>query len=237
MSSRTKKRPRAETAPTGYIGTGRVYVVLAGAYLQTARVRKAGRHESTEPVLLSSDEHANYISRTLGRDPALYRPDITHQCLLTLLDSPLNKADRLRVYIHTAQNVLVEVHPRVRMPRTFARFSGLMAQLLEKRRIMATNSNEVLLRVIQNPITKYLPVGSRKILLTDTSDHLNDIRQVAVDEVGDNEDIVFAIGAISHGEVAPEWTEESMAISVYSCSAAMICSRVCHAFEGRYGIL
>jgi rRNA small subunit pseudouridine methyltransferase Nep1 len=153
------------------------------------------------------------------------------------MDSPLNKADRLRVYIHTEQNVLIELHPRVRVPRTFTRFSGLFAQLLEKRRIMATNANEVLMKVIQNPITKYLPVGSRKILLTDTSERLRDIRQVAVDEVADHQDIVFAIGAISHGDIDPEWTEESMAISAYSCSAAMICSRVCHAFEGRYGIL
>lgn len=48
------------------------------------------------------------------------------QCLLTLLDSPLNKAGRLQVYIHTAKGVLIEVNPHVRIPRTFKRFSGLM---------------------------------------------------------------------------------------------------------------
>mgnify|MGYP002717791355 FL=1 len=48
------------------------------------------------------------------------------QCLLTLLDSPLNKAGRLQVYIHTAKGVLIEVNPAVRIPRTFKRFSGLM---------------------------------------------------------------------------------------------------------------
>ena len=31
------------------------------------------------------------------------------QCLLTLLDSPLNKAGLLQVYIHTARGVLIEV--------------------------------------------------------------------------------------------------------------------------------
>jgi rRNA pseudouridine-1189 N-methylase Emg1 (Nep1/Mra1 family) len=48
------------------------------------------------------------------------------QCLLTLLDSPLNKAGLLQVYIHTAKGVLIEVNPSVRIPRTFKRFSGLM---------------------------------------------------------------------------------------------------------------
>ena len=51
------------------------------------------------------------------------------QCLLTLLDSPLNKAGLLQVYIHTAKGVLIEVNPHVRIPRTFKRFSGLMGAL------------------------------------------------------------------------------------------------------------
>ena len=46
----------------------------------------------------------------MGRDIAEARPDITHQCLLTLLDSPINKAGRLQVYIQTARGVLIEVN-------------------------------------------------------------------------------------------------------------------------------
>ena len=55
---------------------------------------------------------------------------ICPQCLLTLLDSPLNKAGLLQVYIHTAKGVLIEVNPHVRIPRTFKRFSGLMGMCL-----------------------------------------------------------------------------------------------------------
>lgn len=54
--------------------------------------------------------------------------DTALQCLLTLLDSPLNKAGLLQVYIHTAKGVLIEVNPSVRIPRTFKRFSGLMGE-------------------------------------------------------------------------------------------------------------
>lgn len=50
--------------------------------------------------------------------------------LLALLDSPLNKAGLLQVYIHTEKNVLIEVNPRTRIPRTFKRFSGLMGMHL-----------------------------------------------------------------------------------------------------------
>ncbi|RYE99995.1 MAG: hypothetical protein EOO41_00165 [Methanobacteriota archaeon] len=75
--------------------------------------------------LLNCDDHVG-LHKKSGRNPALSRPDITHQLLLALLDSPLNKAGLLQVYIETVNNVLVEVSPHTRIPRTFKRFAGLM---------------------------------------------------------------------------------------------------------------
>ena len=60
------------------------------------------------------------------------RPDIVHQCLLALLDSPLAKAERLQIFIHTQRDILIEVNPKIRIPRTYKRFAGLMVQLLQK---------------------------------------------------------------------------------------------------------
>lgn len=45
-----------------------------------------------------------------------------------LLDSPLNRAGLLQVYIHTDKNVLIEVNPQTRIPRTFKRFAGLIGK-------------------------------------------------------------------------------------------------------------
>ena len=53
-------------------------------------------------------------------------PWLIMQCLLMLLDSPLNRAGLLQVYIHTERNVLIEINPSTRIPRTFDRFCGLM---------------------------------------------------------------------------------------------------------------
>ncbi|CAI7805895.1 unnamed protein product [Closterium sp. NIES-53] len=65
--------------------------------------------------------------RKHGKDPALYRPDICHQALLAILDSPLNKAGRLKaLYVATTRNTLIQVNPHIRIPRTFRRFCGLM---------------------------------------------------------------------------------------------------------------
>lgn len=78
--------------------------------------------------LVSADLHHKILHK-LNLGNAEYRPDITHQCLLTLLDSPLNKSGKLQVYIETNQNVLIEVNSKIRIPRTYKRFAGLMGKL------------------------------------------------------------------------------------------------------------
>ena len=96
----------------------RVVVVLQQANLETVKTKKGYE-------LLNCDDHVG-LHRKMGRDPATSRPDITHQLLLALLDSPLNKAGMLQIYIETAKHVLIEVSPHTRIPRTFKRFAGLM---------------------------------------------------------------------------------------------------------------
>lgn len=114
--------------------TPRLIVVLEQACLETYKVSSGsatharGNKEAGEKyALLNCDDHQKVLAK-MGRDIAEARPDITHQCLLTLLDSPLNKAGLLQVYIHTSKGVLIEVNPQVRIPRTFKRFSGLMGR-------------------------------------------------------------------------------------------------------------
>lgn len=51
---------------------------------------------------------------------------MARQALLSLLDSPLNKAGLLQVYIESRKKVLIEVNPHIRIPRTYKRFAGLM---------------------------------------------------------------------------------------------------------------
>ena len=51
------------------------------------------------------------------------------------------------LYVRTVKGVLIEIHPQVRLPRTFKRFCGLMVQLLQKFSIHATNASSKLLKV------------------------------------------------------------------------------------------
>jgi len=98
-----------------------ITVVLDKASLETVKM-KSGQY-----CLLNCDDHQAMMKKG-GKNPADYRPDILHQELLALLDSPLNKVGKLKVYIHSASNVLIEVNPKCRIPRTYKRFAGLMGR-------------------------------------------------------------------------------------------------------------
>ena len=69
---------------------------------------KNGKHVE----LLNSDKHKNILKKH-NRELGSARPDITHQTLLCLMDSPLNRAQLLQVYIRTTKNVLIEINPQV----------------------------------------------------------------------------------------------------------------------------
>jgi len=206
----------------------RLIVVLEGANLETIKLSK-------DFELLNCDDHANLLKKR-KREASEARPDITHQCLLTLLDSPLNKAGLLQVYIHTHQNVLIEVNPQIRIPRTFKRFSGLMVQLLHKMSIRATNGSERLLRVIKNPITEHFPTKCKKIGTESSSSKLVDINDYVITNFKD-EPVVFVIGAFSHGEVQVDYVDEMISYSKYPLSASVACGKLCCAFEKLWDIL
>lgn len=119
-------------------------------------------------VLLNCDDHASFLRRH-GRDPAGSRPDIAHQALLSLLDSPLAKAGKIKaLYVTTSKNVVVRISPAVRLPRTFKRFCGLFSQLLQKLSVRASNGggSDKLLKVVKGPVSLHLPPGCPRVALS-----------------------------------------------------------------------
>ncbi|KAH9037658.1 Alpha/beta knot methyltransferase [Lactarius pseudohatsudake] len=184
--------------PASLNGRRRLFVVLEQACLEAYKVSSTGksctgREGEAKYTLLNCDDHQGILAKT-GRDIADARPDITHQCLLTLLDSPLNKAGRLQVYIHTAKGTLIEVNPHVRIPRMF---SGLMVQLLHKLSIRGVNGPEKLLKVIKNPITDHLPVNTYKLTLSGDSPTVRLSRYLPT--LPETHHIAVFVGAMARG--------------------------------------
>ncbi|KAI6099058.1 Alpha/beta knot methyltransferase [Pisolithus sp. B1] len=219
----------------------RLFVILDQACLEAYRVTsggksKGGREGEVKYTLLNCDDHQGILAKT-GRDIADARPDITHQCLLTLLDSPLNKAGRLQVYIHTAKGVLIEVNPHVRIPRTFKRFSGLMVQLLHKLSIRGVNGPEKLLKVIKNPVTDHLPVNTIKLTLSGDAPTVRLSKYLTT--LPESHSIAIFVGAMARGrdDFADHMVDEKISISDYPLSASVACGKFCCALEELWDIV
>lgn len=221
----------------------RLYVVLEQACLEaykisggTGKGRNGKGDGEAKYTLLNCDDHQGILAKT-GRDIADARPDITHQCLLTLLDSPLNKAGLLQVYIHTARGVLIEVNPHVRIPRTFKRFSGLMVQLLHKLSIRGVNGPEKLLKVIKNPISDHLPPNTIKITLS--GDAPTQRLSKYLPTLPTTHNIAVFVGAMARGkdDFADAYVDEKIGISEYPLSASVACGKFCCALEELWDII
>ena len=88
---------------------------------------------------------------------------------------------------------------QVRLPRTFRRFCGLIAQLLQKLSIRATNGPDKLLRVIKGPVGRHLPAGAHRIGFSRSAPQTVPMhRHPAIDRPGA---LVFVLGAFSHGHI------------------------------------
>ncbi|KAJ8080841.1 18S rRNA pseudouridine methyltransferase [Marasmius tenuissimus] len=223
----------------------RLFVVLEQACLEAYRISsssksgrpgKGGKEGEVKYTLLNCDDHQGILAKT-GRDIADARPDITHQCLLTLLDSPLNKAGLLQVYIHTAKGVLIEVNPHVRIPRTFKRFSGLMVQLLHKLSIRGVNGSEKLLKVVKNPVVDHFPPNTYKITLSGDAP----IKRLStyLPTLPETHNIAVFVGAMARGkdDFADAHVDEKIGLSGYALSASVACGKFCCALEDLWDVL
>ncbi|ORX34019.1 Alpha/beta knot methyltransferase [Kockovaella imperatae] len=236
--------PKQATVPkstTEKENTRRLIVVLSQACLEAYRVSsgsggKNAAGKEAKYALLNCDDHQGILAKT-GRDIADARPDITHQCLLTLLDSPLNKAGLLQVYIHTAKGQLIEVNPSVRIPRTFKRFSGLMVQLLHKLSIRGVQGSEKLLRVIKNPVTDHFPTNTIKLTLSADAPTVR-LSQF-LPTLPESHSIAVFVGAMARGpdNFADQWVDQKISISEYTLSASVACGKFCCAMEEMWDII
>ena len=200
-----------------------LYIVLEGATLKTATIGK-------EVTLLNSDEHQTYIRKKLNQDPAQYRPDICHFALLTLLDSPLAKSGKLRVFVRTSENVLIAVDPSTKIPRTYRRFAMLFAQLLTKLKIRAVNSSKILLRTIKNPVTDHVPTNTKFISISNAG-ALRNPEELAEGFRKQKVALVLQVCPKPDLSKRPEYATETFKISNFLLSSNAMAAKLAIAFE------
>jgi|GEM_PF-638845 rRNA small subunit pseudouridine methyltransferase Nep1 len=145
------------------------------------------RGKKAEEILLDDSKH-HTIMRRIKNSRKRGRADIIHVCLLSLLDSRVGRVSD--IYIHTINDRIIRVSNKVRLPRNYNRFIGLMEDLLSKKKIVA---DEILLEIMDTSLEELLSQYSDRnfYLLTEKGEFHEKLRL---------EDPLIMIGAFPHGD-------------------------------------
>ncbi|KAI5171945.1 rRNA small subunit pseudouridine methyltransferase Nep1 [Nematocida sp. LUAm3] len=199
-------------------------IVLQNARLEVEKTKRG-------KMLLSSE----MPEAKRRKDFHLFRPDILHQTLLVLLDSPLNKSGNLRILIETTEKRVITVNPQTRVPRVYSRFSGLVLQLLERNRIYSMPDREVLLQVEKDSLFSFIPHDALHFGLSQDGKRFDQYVKEGHLPKEKLEKSVFYINVISKGE--DEFKDiPTFSLSEYALAAGTCCSKICCILEHQLDI-
>lgn len=126
----------------------------------------------------------------------------------------------------------------LKVPRTFKKFSALMAMTLTKLKVRSNNGSATLLTVIKNPVTNYLPMNIEILGTSNKAEevNLNDfVKTLGVEK----KPLCFVIGAVSVGNpgMENELVTRSISISKHGLTAANVCGKLVVAMEKLWKIV
>lgn len=201
-------------------------------------VKRNARRRGKRPgdVLLDMSLHFAAM-RTLQGWEKRGRPDIAHTTLLYVLGSPLCRKGLLKVYVHTAADLVIEVRPDTRIPRNYQRFVGLMEQLLREWRVPL--EGEPLMKVVGRGFSAVLNAVKPSFiaLLTDKGEPKRP-RELA-ERLVDEPSPLLVIGGFQRGDFSPYFYEiADLAASIYPepLDTWVASSIVIHAIEEALGL-
>ena len=92
--------------------------------------KRRGREASG--IVLGRSFHHSAMAR-LDDSEKRGRPDLVHVALLNATGAPLYQDGSARVFVHTYDDLVLEIAPKTRIPKNYMRFRGLMEEALVER--------------------------------------------------------------------------------------------------------
>ncbi|RYR61911.1 hypothetical protein Ahy_A04g019161 [Arachis hypogaea] len=99
--------------------------------------------------------------------------------------------------------------------------------------VRAKDTDEVLIRVLEEPVTRHLPVNYHIIGLSYSSEMLVDIDDYVCD-LSDDVTPVFVVGAMVNGKVKRDNTHDYISVSDYPLGAKCCVGLICDALEQKW---
>lgn len=203
----------------------------------------AKRRQKTPGEVLLDRAYHNLAMRRLAKVhypiaiEKMGRPDIVHNTLLQVLETPLNWEGQLRVFVHTQDDHVIWINPTVRLPKNYTRFVGLIEQLYHEKQV--PNEHDPLLRIYQADLPHLIrQLKPTRILGFSTLGQPMLMRNVAVLASKLGEPMV-AIGGFPRGHFSDKTRraiDELYAVDRQPLDAWVVAGRFIYDFEWSIGL-
>ncbi|TRY51842.1 Uncharacterized protein CTYZ_00002042 [Cryptosporidium tyzzeri] len=190
--------------------------------------------------------------KVLERDVKLidsneFRPDIIHNSLLMLLDSPLCKSGCLSdILILNLDGKLIRVSPKFRVPRSFKVFSKVFSEFLSSPNgelKLPDEENTVLISLLNSSIEEYLSNSKVVVGLSRVAKKVS-LQEFCRNEIATKirngaDSINFVIGASAINNSCGQFTSKFthyISLSDISMPSYICCTKICSEMEELLGI-
>lgn len=170
------------------------------------------RGKRASEMILDSNYMHGAISRTFpGKENRLGRPDIIYILLNVALESILNKEGKLRIFVHTKNDLVISVNPITRVPKSYNRFIGLMEDVFRKGAIVS--GENTLLSLEKRNLKSLVELAGKGRIITMWPKG----KPVPASEIFESgEDATVIIGGFSEGDFRSDISNFGEALSIYS---------------------
>jgi len=194
------------------------------------------REKKPEQMLLDRSIHHTAM-RNLPNAFKRGRPDIVHFTLLNILGSPLNRKGMVKVYVHTIQDKVIDVNSKVRLPKNYNRFIGLIEQLYEFKKV-PPKGDPLLTLKDQNILELIKEIKPSKVIAFTTLGKPIILQKVCESIVKEENPIVL-VGGFPHNHFSEEVlkaSDEKVKVYNEALEAWIIAARVIYGCELALGI-
>jgi rRNA small subunit pseudouridine methyltransferase Nep1 len=165
------------------------------------------------------------------------RPDIVHNALLQVLETPLNWEGQLRVLVHTQDGHVIAINPKVRLPKNYLRFVGLIEQLYIQKKV--PEEGEALLTLEKGDFAKLVhKLAPSKVIGFSTLGKPKLMKTIA-DEASKIKAPLAIIGAFPRGHFTKETIQtidELFSVDRHQLDAWVVAGRFVYDFEWALGL-
>ena len=165
------------------------------------------------------------------------RPDIVHNVLLQIIETPLNWEGCLRVFVHTQDDYVISINPKIRLPKNYIRFVGLIEQLFAQKRV--PEKGEPLMQIEKSTLQQFVRNTHSSNVLGFSTLGKPILMRVAAERASKLENPLVFVGGFPRGHFGNgtrRLLTEICSVDRESLDAWVVASRFVYDFEWSIGV-